>query len=141
MILDGILAQIDGIKSDAKILDRILRREMVISVKKTNKQTNKQTRIRYKLTIKNPLETSNIKASGFKMKEWKQICCGHCLDPQSCPALLRPPWNHPVKMTAVCCHALLWGICPTQRSKPCLCICCISGRFFTVELTDMLWKH
>ena len=141
MILDGILAQIDGIKSDAKILDRILRREMVISVKKTNKQTNKQTRIRYKLTIKNPLETSNIKASGFKMKGWKQICCGHCLDPQSCPTLLRPPWNHPVKITAVCCHALLWGISPTQGSKPCLCISCISGRFITVELTDMLWKH
>ena len=40
MILDGILAQIDGIKSDAKILDRILRREMVISVKK-KKKTNK----------------------------------------------------------------------------------------------------
>ena len=116
MILDGILAQLDGIKSDAKILDRILRREMVISVKKTNKQTNKQTRIRYKLTIKNPLETSNIKASGFKMKGWKQICCGHCLDPQSCPTLLRPPWNHPVKMTAVCCHALLWGI-PRPRDE------------------------
>ena len=40
MILDGILAQIDGIKSDAQILDRILRREMVISVKK-KKKTNK----------------------------------------------------------------------------------------------------
>ena len=43
MILDGILAQLDGIKSDAKILDPILRWKMVISVKKqTNKQTNKQ---------------------------------------------------------------------------------------------------
>ena len=40
MILDGILAQLDGIKSDAKILDPILRREMVISVKK-KKKTNK----------------------------------------------------------------------------------------------------
>ena len=138
MILDGILVHLDGIKCDAKILDTILRRQMVLSVKK---KTTTKTRIRYKLTIKNPLETSNIKASGFKMKGWKQICCGHCLDPQSCPALLRPPWNHPVKMTAVCCHALLWGISPTQGSKPCLCICCISGRFFTVELTDMLWKH
>ena len=66
MILDGILVQLDVIKCDAKILDPILRREMVISVKQANK-TNK-TRIRYKLTIKNPLETSNIKASGFKMK-------------------------------------------------------------------------
>ena len=134
MILDGILVQLDGIKCDAKILDPILRRQMVLSVKK-------KKRIRYKLTIKNSLETSNKKASGFKMKGWKQICCGHCLDSQSCPTLLRPPWNHPVKITAVCCHALLWGISPTQGSKPCLCISCISGRFFTVELTDMLWKH
>ena len=43
IILDGILAQLDGIKSDAKILDTILRREMVISVKQTNKQ-NKQNK-------------------------------------------------------------------------------------------------
>ena len=134
MILDGILVQLDGIKCDDKILDTILRKEMVISVKK-------KKRIRYKLTIKNPLETSNIKASGFKMKGWKQICCGHCLDPQSCPTLLRPPWNHPVKITTVCCHALLQGISLTQGSKPCLCISCISSRFFAVELTDMLWKH
>ena len=111
MILDGILAHLDGIKSDAKILDPILRREMVISVKK------KKKRIRYKLTIKNPLETSNIKASGFKMKGWKQICCGHCLDPQLCPTLLRTPWNHPVKITAVCCQALLWGLSPDPGIK------------------------
>ena len=110
-ILDGILVQHDGIKCDAKILDTILRREMVISVKK------KKTRIRYKLAIKKPLETSNIKANGFKMKGWKQICCCHCLDPQSCPTLLRPPWNHPVKITGVCCHALLQGISPTQGSN------------------------
>ena len=38
MILDGILAQLDGIKSDANILDPILRREMVISVKKKKKK-------------------------------------------------------------------------------------------------------
>ena len=37
MILDGILAQLDVIKSDANILDPILRREMVISVKKKKK--------------------------------------------------------------------------------------------------------
>ena len=37
MILDGILAQLDVIKSDANILDPILRREMVISVKKNKK--------------------------------------------------------------------------------------------------------
>ena len=148
MILDGILVQLDGIKCDAKILDPVLRREMVISEKttttttttKTTKKTTK-TRIRYKLAIKNPLEISNIKANGFKMKGWKQICCCHCLDPQSCPTLLRPPWNHPVKITAVCGHALLWGISLTQGSKPCLCIFCTSGRFFTVEPTDMLWKH
>ena len=135
MILDGILVQLDGIKSDAKILDPILRREMVISVKK------KKKKIRYKLTIKNPLEISNIKENGFKMKGWKQICCCHCLDPHSCPTLLRPPWNHPVKITEVCCHALLQGISLTQGSKPCLCISCTPGRFFTVEPTDLLWKH
>ena len=137
LILDGILVQLDEIKCDAKILDTILRREMVVSVKKKKKKKI----IRYKLTIKNPLETSTIKGSGFKMKGWKQICCCHCLDTQSCPTLQRPLWNHPVKITAVCCHALLWRISLTQGSKPCLCISCISGRFFTVELTDMLWKH
>ena len=44
MILDGILAQLDGIKSDAKILDPILRREMVISEKQTNKQQQQQNK-------------------------------------------------------------------------------------------------
>ena len=38
IIPDGLLAQLDGIKSDAKILDTILRKEMVISEKQTNKQ-------------------------------------------------------------------------------------------------------
>ena len=37
MILDGILVQLDGIKCDAKILDPVLRREIIISVKKINK--------------------------------------------------------------------------------------------------------
>ena len=41
MILDGILAQLDGIKCDAKILDTILRRQMVLSVKKKNNNKNK----------------------------------------------------------------------------------------------------
>ena len=41
MILDGILAQLDRIKSDAKILDPILRREMVISVKKQKTKNKK----------------------------------------------------------------------------------------------------
>ena len=54
-----------GINCDAKILDTILRKEMIISVKKK--------RIRYQLSIKNPLEISNIKANGIKMKGWKQI--------------------------------------------------------------------
>ena len=44
MILDGILAQLDGIKSDAKILDTILRKEMVISEKQTNKQQQQQNK-------------------------------------------------------------------------------------------------
>ena len=52
MILDGILVQLDGIKCDAKILNPILRREMVISVKNKTKQ---KTRIRYKLAIKTHL--------------------------------------------------------------------------------------
>ena len=38
MILDGILVQLGVIKCDAKILDPILRREMVISVKKKKNQ-------------------------------------------------------------------------------------------------------
>ena len=38
MILDGILVQLDGIKCDDKILDTILRRQMVISVKKKKKK-------------------------------------------------------------------------------------------------------
>ena len=37
MILDGILVQLDGIKCDDKILDTILRRQIVISVKNKNK--------------------------------------------------------------------------------------------------------
>ena len=41
MILDGILVQLDGIKCDAKILDTILRRQMVLSVKKKNNNKNK----------------------------------------------------------------------------------------------------
>ena len=45
MILDGILAQLDRIKSDAKILDPILRREMVISVKKKQNKTKNKNQI------------------------------------------------------------------------------------------------
>ena len=37
-ILDGILVQHDGIKCDAKILDTILRKEMIISEKKKQQQ-------------------------------------------------------------------------------------------------------
>ena len=45
MILDGILVQLDGIKCDAKILDPILRREMVISVKKKKNKTKNKNQI------------------------------------------------------------------------------------------------
>ena len=38
MILDGILVQLDGMKCHAKILDTILRRQMVLSVKKKQQQ-------------------------------------------------------------------------------------------------------
>ena len=69
----------------------------------------------------------------------KQICW--CLDIKSCPTLLRLIWNHPGRNTGVGCQGLLQGISPTQGSKPYLCISCISGRFFTVETTDMLRKH
>ena len=136
MILDGILVQPYGINCDAKILDTILRKEMIISVEK-----EKTSRIRYQLSVINPLETSYIKANGLKRKGWKQIRCWCCLDAHLCPILLRPLWNHPGKVTALGCHALLQRISPSQESKPCLCISCISGRFFTVETTDMLWKH
>ena len=137
MILDGILVQPYGINCDAKILDTILRKQMIISVKTTTEKRNN-----YQLSIlKNPLKISNIKANGFKVKGWKQICCFSSLDVQSCPTLLRPLWNHPGKVTALGCHALLPGISPSQESKSCLCISFISGRFFTVETTGKLWKH
>ena len=42
MILDGILVQLDGIKCDAKILDTILRRQMVLSVKQKQQQQQQQ---------------------------------------------------------------------------------------------------
>ena len=41
MILDGFLVQPYGINCDAKILDTILRKEMIISVKKKKKNKNK----------------------------------------------------------------------------------------------------
>ena len=41
MILDGILVQLDGMKCHAKILDPILRWEMVISVKKQKTKNKK----------------------------------------------------------------------------------------------------
>ena len=41
-ILDGILVQHDGIKCDAKILDTILRKEMIISEKKKNNKNKNQ---------------------------------------------------------------------------------------------------
>ena len=42
MIVDGILVQLDGIKCDVKILDTILRREMVISETTTTTTTKKK---------------------------------------------------------------------------------------------------
>ena len=109
MIIGGNLVPPYGINCDAKILDTILRKEKIISVKK-----KKTTRIRYKLSIINPLEISYIKGNGLKMKGWKQICCFCCLDAQSCPTLLRPLWNHPGKTAGVCYHALLQGISPPR---------------------------
>ena len=44
-ILDGILVQLDEIKCDAKILDTILRREMVVSVKKQKKNKKQESDI------------------------------------------------------------------------------------------------
>ena len=40
MILDGILAQLDVIKSDANILDPILMIHMVLSLKKKKKESD-----------------------------------------------------------------------------------------------------
>ena len=45
MILDGILVQPYGINCDAKILDTILRKQMIISAKKKKKQNkNKKSK-------------------------------------------------------------------------------------------------
>ena len=66
MILDGILVQPYGINCDAKILDTLLSKEMIISVKK--KKEKQESDINY--LLKNPLEISNIKANELKMKGW-----------------------------------------------------------------------
>ena len=42
LILGGILVQLDGIKCDANILDPVLKREMIISVKNKQKKKNKK---------------------------------------------------------------------------------------------------
>ena len=49
MILDGILVQPYGINCDAKILDTILRKEMIISVKKKKKEQKQESDINYLL--------------------------------------------------------------------------------------------
>ena len=136
MNLDGILVQPYGINCDANILDTILRKHDHFG---KNNNNRKKTNINY-LFLKNPLKISNIKAKGFKVKGWEQICRCCCLGIQLCPTFLRPLWNHPGKVT-VPCHDFLQRISPTQGSKPCLFISCISGRFFTFATTDMLWKH
>ena len=42
------------------------------------------------------------------------------------------PWDFPGKSTAVCCHFLLLGIVPIQRSNPSLlCLPALAGGFFT----------
>ena len=66
MILGAILVQPYGINCDAKILDTLLRKEMIISVKK--KKEKQESDINY--LLKNPLEISNIKANELKMKGW-----------------------------------------------------------------------
>ena len=45
MILDGILVQPYGVNCDAKILDTILRKEMIISVKKKKKDNKNKNQI------------------------------------------------------------------------------------------------
>ena len=122
MILDGILVQPYGINCDAKILDTILRKEMIISVEK-----EKTSRIRYQLSVINPLETSYIKANGLKRKGWKQIRCWCCLDAHLCPILLRPLWiqSRQDSWSGLPCPPT--GTLPTQGSKPCLCMSYMSG--------------
>ena len=84
MTLGGILVQPYGINCDAKILDTLLSKEMIISVKK-KKQEKQESDINY--LLKTHL-ISNIKANGLKMKGWKEICCFCCLDAQLNPTLL-----------------------------------------------------
>ena len=122
MILGGILVQPYGINCDAKILDTILRKEMIISVEK-----KKTSRIRCQLSVINPLETSYIKANRLKRKGWKQICSCCCLDAQLCPTLLRPLWNQSRQDSWSGLPCSPPGTIPTQGSKPCLCMSYISG--------------
>ena len=59
----------------------------------------------------------------------------HVKAPQSWPTLCDPddlepdrllcPWDSPGKNSGMCCHALLQGISPAQRSNPCLL--CLPG--------------
>ena len=47
MILDGILVQPYGVNCDAKILDTLLRKQMIIYVKKQKTKKTRKARIRY----------------------------------------------------------------------------------------------
>ena len=69
--------------------------------------------------------------------------CVHAKLLQSCPTLCNPMDSSPPGssvhgilqariLTAVCCHALLQGIFPTQGSNPCLlCLPVLASKFFT----------
>ena len=51
MILDGILVQPYVINCDAKILDTILRKQMIISAKKKKKSKNKNKKSKNQILI------------------------------------------------------------------------------------------
>ena len=64
------------------------------------------------------------------------------------PTRLLCPWNFPSKNAGVGCHALLWGIFPTQRLNPGLLLCrwilCSlsqQGRWQIIYLSTHTRKH
>ena len=68
-------------------------------------------------------------------EKWKWSCS--VMSNSSWPHGLQPirllrPWDFPGKSTGVGCHALLWGIFPTQGQNPGVLI---AGRFFTIWAT------
>ena len=75
-------------------------------------------------SLESSLDSKEIKPVNPKEKKSEsesRSVLSNCLWPHE-PYLTRLlcPWDFPGKNTGVDCHALLQGICPAQRSNPCL---------------------